>query len=39
MILIFAFYIFQIINVLYYPAEIRIAKGENKSIDVSFPFL
>lgn len=32
------FYIIQIINISYYPAEIKIAKGENKSIDVLFPF-
>ena len=39
LILIFTFfYILQISNILYYPAEIKIAKGENKSIDVLFPF-
>ncbi|HSH34648.1 SpoIVB peptidase [Schnuerera sp.] len=32
------FYIVQVINILYCPAEIKIAKGENKSIDVLFPF-
>ncbi|CCQ96013.1 Stage IV sporulation protein B [[Clostridium] ultunense Esp] len=32
------FYIAQIMNISYYPAEIKIAKGENKSIDVLFPF-
>ncbi|MCF6465882.1 SpoIVB peptidase [Clostridium sp. Cult2] len=32
------FYITQMMNILYYPAEIKIAKGENKSIDVLFPF-
>lgn len=32
------FYGVQMINGFYYPAEIKIAKGENKSIDVLFPF-
>ncbi|NLW22445.1 MAG: SpoIVB peptidase [Tissierellia bacterium] len=38
-ILIFAFfYLIQITNILFYPTEIKIAKGENKNIDVVFPF-
>jgi len=32
------FYILQAINIIYYPNEIKIAKGENKSINVLFPF-
>lgn len=32
------FYILQAINIFYYPNEIKIAKGENKSINVLFPF-
>jgi len=32
------FYIVQLMNVLYYPNEINIVKGENRSIDISFPF-
>lgn len=32
------FYLIQITNIFCYPAEIKIAKGENKSIDVLFPF-
>lgn len=32
------FYIIQMLTVFYYPAEIKIAKGENKSIEVLFPF-
>lgn len=32
------FYIVQVANVFYYPSEIKIAIGENKSIDVIFPF-
>lgn len=39
LLLIFSFfYIIQITNIFYYPAEIKIAKGENRSIDVLFPF-
>ena len=32
------FYILQAINIFYYPNEIKIAKGENKNINVIFPF-
>lgn len=32
------FYIIQIISIFYYPAEIKIAKGEDKNIDILFPF-
>lgn len=32
------FYILQITNAIYYPSEIKIAIGENKSIEVLFPF-
>ena len=32
------FYIIQMIGVFYYPSEIKIAKGENRNIDVLFPF-
>ena len=39
LVLVFALlYIIQITNIFYYPAEIKIAKGENRSIDVLFPF-
>lgn len=31
------FYVLQAINIFYYPNEIKIAKGENKSISVLFP--
>lgn len=31
------FYVLQVINIFYYPNEIKIAKGENKSINVLFP--
>lgn len=32
------FYVIQVSNSLYYPSEIKIARGENKSINVLFPF-
>lgn len=32
------FYIVQIVNILSYPSEIKIAIGENKNIDILFPF-
>ncbi|GFN35435.1 SpoIVB peptidase [Tepidimicrobium xylanilyticum] len=32
------YYINQLLNIIYYPTEIKIIKGENKYIDVSFPF-
>lgn len=32
------FYVLQVVNILYYPNEIKIAKGENKSINILFPF-
>ncbi|NLX62870.1 MAG: SpoIVB peptidase [Tissierellia bacterium] len=39
LIAIFAFfYVVQVVKVFYYPSEIKIAIGENKSIDVIFPF-
>ena len=39
MVLIFLFfYAIQMIGVFYCPAEIKIAIGENRSIDVAFPF-
>ncbi|HHV39020.1 MAG TPA: SpoIVB peptidase [Tepidimicrobium sp.] len=39
LILTFSFcYIFKVTSIFYYPAEIKIAKGEEKDIEVSFPF-
>ncbi len=32
------FYVIQFLIVYYYPTEIKIAKGENSSIEVLFPF-
>ena len=30
--------IFQVINIIYYPNQINITKGENKNFDIFFPF-
>ncbi|MBZ2173762.1 SpoIVB peptidase [Schnuerera sp. xch1] len=32
------FYVIQIASMFYYPAEIKIAKGEDKNIDILLPF-
>lgn len=39
LILIFVFfYVIKATNIFYYPTEIKIAKGEDRNIEISFPF-